>query len=153
MGAGGGGVAALAVMLAVQFCCVTLPPESGRLVDGGEEHVGCPANLLHRQHFAAGDQRGRRESLTNSGAEQSTEDRDVQMPMDAAPAAALEVVPAAGIMSLSQALPKCAIFFEGGAIVPGWTNPAQAGTSPAASKSKVPARKAKTAPKVKSAKP
>ena len=48
----------------------------------------------------------------------------------------------AGIATLSQALPKCAIFFAGGAIVPGWT-----GYSPFAVPGAGPAAKAKTTAK------
>ena len=103
MGAGGGGVAALIVMLAVQFCFIALASVLGRPVDRGEEHVGCPADLLHRQQLAAGHLVGGRQLLTNPRAEQSAENRDVQMPMDAPPAAALEVVPAELFLHFAEA--------------------------------------------------
>lgn len=56
MGAGGGGVAALVVTLAFQFRFIDLAAVLGRQVDSGEEHVGRPTDLLHRQQFAAGHQ-------------------------------------------------------------------------------------------------
>ena len=56
MGARSGGVAALVILLLLKFLFIALSPLLGRQAEGFEIHVGGPANLLHRQQFAAGDQ-------------------------------------------------------------------------------------------------
>jgi hypothetical protein len=102
MGAGGGCVAALVVALIRQFGFVALVSVLGRQVNRGKEYVGRPADLLHRQQFAAGHHAGGRELLANSGAEESAENRRIQVAVNASPAAALEVVPAKFLLDLAE---------------------------------------------------
>ena len=55
-----------------------------------------------------------------------------------------------GIAALQAALPKCAIFFTGGAIVPGWTSYTVAAPQPdAPSRTKGSSKKPKPPPKAK----
>lgn len=89
-------------MLTLQFLVIFLVPLLARQVDRFEEHVGRTANLLQRQEFAAENELRRRQLLPDSCAEQSAENRHVQMTMDAPPTPTLEVIPAEFFLHLAE---------------------------------------------------
>lgn len=92
VGLAGLGIAASVVVLALGFFSVELFASAWRKVDRLHDHVGGASDLLRRQQFATDNIFTRRKLLTNSGTEQLAQNRHEQMPMDATPAAALEMV-------------------------------------------------------------
>lgn len=112
MGFGCLGVAASVVGLPINLLLVTLGAATRRKADGRHEDIGRSPDLFQRQQLTAENIFARRQLLANSRAKQLAQDRDVQMPMDAAPTATLEVIQTEFLFGLAKAVldrppPKC----------------------------------------------
>lgn len=92
VGFAGLGIAASVVVLTLRFFSVELFASAWRKVDRLYDHVGGASDLLRRQQFATDNIFTWRKLLTNTRTEQLAQNRHEQMPMNAAPAATLEMV-------------------------------------------------------------